>query len=95
MKCLPSSTNFFLLQQAILIGSSKKKMKKLQLCKFLKIEVSIKDGGPSYTCEMRTILGETYGIKVWCYWKHLEKLFRDLIGSYCSQQKNLFSMLSP
>ncbi len=44
-----------------------KKMKKLQLCKFPKIEVSIKDGGPNYTCETRTILVETYGIKVWCY----------------------------
>jgi len=68
MKCLPSSTIFFLLQEAILIGSSKKnKMKKLQLCKLPDIEVSIKDGGPSYTCEMRTIFGETYGIKMWWY----------------------------
>jgi hypothetical protein len=37
---------------------------------------------------MRTIFGETYGIKMWWYWKHLEELFRDLIRSYCSQQKN-------
>jgi hypothetical protein len=69
MKCFPSSTIFFLLQQAILIGSSEKKKKKekLQLCKLPKIEVFIRDEGPSYTSEMRTILGETSGITMWCY----------------------------
>jgi hypothetical protein len=49
----------------------------------------------SHTCERRTTLGKAYGIKLRYYWEHLEELFKNLIGSYWGQQKNLSSTLSP
>ncbi len=34
-------------------------------------------------------MGKAYGIKVWCYWEHLEGSIGNLMGTYWGQPKNL------
>ncbi len=33
-------------------------------------------------------MGKAYGIKVWCYWEHLEGSIGNLMGTHWGQPKN-------
>jgi len=73
--CLTSPTFFFFgWQLANLIGPSQKKKLKLWMLPKIEDSMESESASPSYIGEKGRTLGKTYGIKVRCYWEHIENL---------------------
>jgi len=79
--CFPSSFFFGAVLNNFHWPITKKKLELLKLTIIEDFIYIVPPIWPNYVSEKGKILGKTYGMKMWCYWKHLEEHIGNLMGT--------------